>query len=99
MKSLRGAIVGADEKAQYRYDWLFFGAGFTDENPPTILLASPQLTPSKRQKRVVINGDTTGIVINDDQYEKLLAETVRQMRELDDRQHPARTSPGNFPAK
>jgi hypothetical protein len=101
VKSLRGVAFGPDAEAQYRYDWLYFGAGFTASNPPTVLLASPLITvtPGKLQNRIVIKGDATGAVLGDEQYEKLLTETVRQVRDLDDHLHPVQPTPAESSAK
>jgi hypothetical protein len=101
VKELRGIIYDFYGRPQYRYDWLYFGAGFTTDNPPTLLLASPQVVvkSAKSQKRLVMHGDTTHDVIDEGEFEKLLAETVRQMRALDDSLHPAKPASGGSPAK
>jgi len=101
IKSLRGIIGDSADKPLYTYDWLYFGAGFTDDKPPTVLVASPHITGAggKPQKRVVVLGDVSGRIFNEDEYQKMLSETVRQMRALDDRQHMPQPTPANSPAK
>ncbi len=101
VKGLRGIVFGPDGKEESRYDWLYFGAGFTESDPPTVFLASPQLvvTPGKPQKRAIVKSDTMWVFLKESEYEKLLSETVRQMRALDDSLHPAKLAPGDSPAK
>ena len=91
---LRCASIGEDHDPRYTMDWLYFGGGFNETAPPSVLMASPQATTvGKPQKREVIRGDFSGSILDEDQYQELLAETVRQMRALDDAQHPAKPSP------
>lgn len=101
IKSLRGIVGDSADTPLYTYDWLYFGAGFTDNNPPKVLIASPHITGAVRKppKRVVILGDISGRIFTENEYQKILSETVRQMRELDDRQHPSQPPSANSPAK
>ena len=101
LTSLRGIARDANGENIYTFDWLYFGRGFTDDKPPAILIASPAVaaTAGKPQHRVVIHGDFSPAVLDAVEYEKLLAETVRQMRELDDRQHPVQPASSQSPAK
>lgn len=94
LKDWRGIVNGPDNRPAY-YDWLYFGAGFTTAHPPKAFLASPQT--GKNGKRVIINGELGGTamagdVIKEDEYEKALAETVRQMRALDDASQTVETA-------
>ena len=77
---LRCFSVGRDNEPKYQMDWLYFGAGFDEANPPLLLIASPQATTTaKRQTRVAVMGDTSGQIVNEDKYEQLLNGTVKQM--------------------
>lgn len=100
-KSLRGIARDENDRELYTFDWLYFGRGFTEDKPPAMLLASPAVTAiaGKPQKRVVVNRDGACAIFNEDQYEKVLAKTVRQTRELDDREQPAESKPAESPAK
>jgi hypothetical protein len=54
--------------------------------------------------RVVINGDSKSTampsaVIKEDEYQKALAETVRQTRALEDERHPAKPVSGESAKK
>lgn len=78
---LRCTSIGRDGEPGFAMDWLYFGAGFDDQNPPRLLIVSPQAdTPARKQKRVIVEGDTSGRVIDEADYPPLLKETVQQMR-------------------
>ena len=84
LDKLRCSSVGREGDPTFLMDWLYFGAGFTDENPPHILIVSPQVTTSlPKPKRVIVKGDGSGRVIDEADYPPLLAETVRQMQAQD----------------
>jgi hypothetical protein len=67
-------------------DWAYFGAGFTEENPPRILIAAPNFYVSQNQffwfgrgkMRVYVEGNRTAHVGAEADYQQLLAETIRQ---------------------
>lgn len=93
--NLRGIARDANDREVYTFDWLYFGRGFTEDKPPAMLLASPAVTAiaGKPQKRVVVKGDGACTLSDEKRYEEMLAETVRQTRELDDRRYPAKSEP------
>jgi len=67
-------------------DWLYFGAGFDETNAPPLLIASPQATApdGKKQSRVIVAPDTSGMVIREAQYQEKLKETIKRMQSLDE---------------
>ena len=66
--------------AQSEYDWLYFGAFFDEKHPPPLLIVSPHaFRDGKKQKRIVIRGDFTGQIINDDEYQVELRKTIEAM--------------------
>jgi len=100
VNSLRYTTVDKDDGPKPVLDWLYFGAGFEEKNLPRILIASPQATTTaKRQQRIVVEGDTSGAVRNEPNYQEMLAETVRQMRVLDDSTHPVKPASIDAPPK
>ena len=83
LAELRCSSVGRFYEPKYEMDWLYFGAGFDDENRPRLLIASPQApTTDKVPKRVVVCGDISVQIMKEDEYEQLLGETVKQMEAL-----------------
>jgi hypothetical protein len=97
---LRDVSLGKEDDPKYMLDWLYFGAGFEEKNPPRVLIASPQATTTaKTQKRVVIEGDMSGTIWEEPKYQEMLAETVRQMRALDDARHLSKPAPSDAPSK
>ena len=100
LKSLRCVSVGLKNDPKYMMDWLYFGAGFDENNLPQLLIASPQATTTReKQQRVVIHGDVSGNIIEEAKYQQWLAETVLQIRALDDARHPAKPSPADAAPK
>ena len=100
VKSCRYGSEGLKNDPLYRMDWLYFGAGFDESNPPQLLIASPQATTTReKQMREVVHGDTSGNVVEETKYQGWLAETVKQMRVLDDARHPAKATPVDAPPK
>lgn len=90
---LRFSSVGRENDPKYLMDWLYFGAGFTEQNPPRLLIASPQATTTlPKSRRVIIEGDTSGRVINEADYAPLLAETIRQIQ-AEDQKRRGKPSP------
>ena len=82
---LRFSSMGQNDDPRFLMDWLYFGAGFTDQNPPALLIASPQATTTQpKLKRVIVQGNGSGRVISEDEYLPLLGETVRQMQTQDE---------------
>jgi hypothetical protein len=82
-------IVEETKRPPITADWLYFGAGFTDKNPPSILLAAPAPyveTHSKlrfgREFRVYVEGNGTGHVAKEADYQRLLSETLKQTKAL-----------------
>jgi hypothetical protein len=100
VNSLRYTTVDKGDGPKPELDWLYFGAGFEERNQPRILIASPQAsTAAKTQKRVIVEGDMSGAVWNEPNYQEMLAETVRQMRALDDARNPPKSTPTEAPPK
>ena len=65
-----------------QYEWLYFGAFFTEQDPPTILIASPQVfTERGKSKRIVIYGDTSGVLLNDEDFQPKLRQTIKELNE------------------
>jgi len=95
----RFTSLGHSERSTILIDWLYFGAGFDDKNPPALLIASPQASTfgKTKQSRIAIAGDAAGAVISEADYQKRLTETVQQMRALDYARHPK--SPTASPPK
>ena len=88
---LYAAKIGDEDKPRLKHDWLYFGAGFDNKNPPPLLIASPHaFKDDKKQKRVVIFADGTGAVINDEQYQVELRKTIEAMHQRFD---AAKTNP------
>jgi len=87
--AMQCAIVRDGKDTGEKVDWLYFGAGFSEGQSPSILIASPQMMRPKKPrdknhgKRVYIEGDLTGQVGTEADYQILLVETVRQMKALD----------------
>ena len=81
---LRCSSVGRDDASKFQMDWLYFGAGFDDKNPPRLLIASPRADTSGTVKmaRVMVQGDMAPRVAKEDNYQQLLGETVKQIRAL-----------------
>ncbi len=78
---LRFSSMGQNDDPTFLMDWLYFGAGFTDKNPPRLLIASPQATTTQpKLKRVIVEGNGSGRVLSESEFLPLLEETVRQMR-------------------
>ncbi|MEA3211118.1 MAG: hypothetical protein QOE70_4175 [Chthoniobacter sp.] len=76
-KMLFEPMMTSQTTAPARYDWIYFGA-FTDENkPPRILIASPQaITDSGKSRRVVINGNISGEIMDEGRYQEELRQTI-----------------------
>ncbi|HEY3899386.1 MAG TPA: hypothetical protein VGM54_12270 [Chthoniobacter sp.] len=82
----------AGQRPGNQMDWLYFGAGFEVKSPPQLLLASPQAMSIRgTQWRVVFSRNTTGSLVAEDEYERLLSETVQQIKALG-QDHAAPTS-------
>jgi hypothetical protein len=65
-----------------RCDWLYFGAFHDEKHPPTILIASPQaFTEDRKSKRVVIYGDISGEILNDEDFQPKLRQTIKELNE------------------
>ena len=76
------AIDGDKKLPRLKYEWLYFGAFFDEKNPPPLLIASPQaFTADKKQKRVIIRGDGSGSIVNDDEYQQELRKTIDAMHQ------------------
>ena len=87
---LFAAKIGDEDNPRLKYDWLYFGAGFRDTNPPPLLIASPHaFRDDKKQRRIVIYADGTGAVINDEQYQPELRKTIEAMHQRFDAAKPA----------
>jgi len=83
LSKLRYMIPGQKDEPTGFTDWLYFGAGFTAENPPPLLLASPHLiTRQNDHLRLYIEGHGQGSVNREAVYQQLLSETNRQIRAL-----------------
>ncbi len=79
---LYGTKVGDERPPRLKYDWLYFGAFFDEKNPPPLLIASPQaFTAEKKEKRIIIRGDGSGQVVNDDEYQQELRKTIEAMHQ------------------
>ena len=77
---LCGVKVGKEQPPRLRFDWLYFGAFFDEKNPPPLLIASPQaFTVGKKWKRIIIRGDGSGSLVNDDEYQRELRKTIEAM--------------------
>ena len=74
----------AGQRPENQMDWLYFGAGFDTKNPPQLLLASPQAISIRgSQWRVVVfPKNTNGSIVQEGEYERLLSETVQQIKAL-----------------
>lgn len=101
LENLRYIASGTDEKSRILMDWLYFGAGFDETNAPPILIASPQATvpDGKKQSRIVVGPDTFGAVVREPDYQQKLAETIKQMRSMDDRRSKAPPTATPAPAE
>jgi len=100
VNSLCYTTVDSGDGPKPELDWMYFGAGFQARNPPRVLIASPQAsTSAKRQKRIIVEGDLSGAVWDEPKYQEMLAETVRQMRALDDSRHPVKPAATDVPPK
>ncbi len=87
---LYAAKVGDEENPRLKYDWLYFGAGFDDKNPPPLLIASPlAFRDDKKQKRIVINADGSGGIVSEEEYQTELHKTIEAMHQRFDAAKPA----------
>jgi len=78
---LYARAVQGDETFTPQFDWLYFGAGFDETHPPHMLIASPQAPyHTARPKRVVIHGDTSGLIMKENDYQSALRQTIGQLR-------------------
>ena len=76
------AKADKEDPPRYKYDWLYFGAYFDEKNPPPLLIASPQaFTADKKAKRIIIDSDASGSVVNDDEYQQELRKTIEAMHQ------------------
>ena len=74
--------AGEEEPPRFRYDWLYFGAFFDDTNPPPLFIASPQaFTAGNKWRRIIIRGDGSGSIVNDDEYQQELRKTIEAMHQ------------------
>jgi hypothetical protein len=65
-----------------RYDWLYFGAFFDEQHPPTILIAAPQaFTEKGKSRRILVYGDGIGAVEADDVCQRKLRQTIKELNE------------------
>ena len=87
---LYASKIGKEDDPRLKHDWLYFGAGFDEKNPPPLLIASPHaFKDKKKQKRIVIYADGSGGVVNDEQYQADLRKTIDAMRKRFDAVKPA----------
>jgi hypothetical protein len=87
-----------DDELDHPMNWFYFGAGFDDKNPPQLLIASPQGALTRRiQKRVTIKGDMSWQIVNEDDYERLFGQTVKQMEALQESRKPQPSTPAPDP--
>jgi hypothetical protein len=64
------------------YDWIYFGGFFDEKNPPPILIASPQeCTVGKRDKRVIVHGDISAMIVREEEYQAELKKTIEAMHQ------------------
>ena len=72
------------------FDWLYFGAFFDEKNPPPILIASPRSpTDGSKGRRVVIQGDGSGEIMKEAEYQAELRKTIEAMHKRFDAAKPA----------
>ena len=65
-----------------RYDWLYFGAFFDEQHPPTILIAAPQaFTVRGKAKRIVALADGTATIVTEETFQEKLAATIAELNE------------------
>ena len=65
---------------------------------PQLLIASPQGALTRRiQKRVTIKGDMSWQIVNEDDYERLFGQTVKQMEALQESRKPQPSTPAPDP--
>jgi len=71
------------EAGEPEYDWLYFGAFQTTDDPLRILMASPTATVRKDggAKRVVIAGDLAGRIISEEDYQRELRLMISEFNE------------------
>jgi len=86
LNELRAAVfVNPNKDSGLRIDWLYFGAGFTEENPPTLLLTSPQAFDRKDRKnriRIFAFSDTSCRIGPESEYQSTLAKTMQETQTL-----------------
>ena len=64
------------------FDWLYFGASFDVTSPPPLLIASPHAFPiAKPNKRVVVLGDFSAAIVQEEEYQELLRKTIEAMHQ------------------
>ncbi len=86
---LFAAKLGDEENPRLKYDWLYFGAGFDDKNPPPLLIAFPlAFRDDKKQKRIVIYADGSGWIVNEEEYQAELRKTIEAMHKKFDAAKP-----------
>ena len=82
--------IDDESQPRLKYDWLYFGAGFDDKNPPPLLIASPLVfKDGAKQKRVIIRGDLSGPIVNENEYQAELRKTIEAMHQRFDAAKPA----------
>ena len=87
---LYASKIGEEDNPRQKHDWLYFGTGFDEKNPPPLLIASPHaFRDGKKQKRIVIYADGSGSVVNDEQYQAELRKTIEAMHKRFDAAKPA----------
>ena len=87
---LFAAKLDDEENPRLKYDWLYFGSGFDEKQPPPLLIASPLVfKDNARQKRVVVFGDGSGSLIKEEEYQELLRKTIEAMHQRFDGAKPA----------
>jgi hypothetical protein len=91
---VRYSAMDSRWKAQPKYDWLYFAAGRDEKHLPLIIIASPQaVTEGRANKRVVVYGDLSPVVIPEDQYQRELRQMIDNQRKTPSRIRPPRQAP------
>ena len=72
----------SSERPRPKSDWRYFGALFDQNNPPPLLIASPQFfTVHKTNKRIAVLGDLSASVVKEEEYQELLRKTIEAMHQ------------------